>query len=122
VVLFVGNGSTAAVNKIIACLGLTSPLPNGLDEEVYRPVVFVSSYEHHSNLLPWRESVADVVTIAYNSVTGVDLQDLQSKLSQYSSRKLKIGTFSAASNVTGNLFIAFEFRCQIRLTRFYACI
>ena len=48
-----------------------------------------------------RESVAEVVTIAYHPVTGVDLTDLSHKLSLYSARKLKIGAFSAASNVTG---------------------
>ena len=50
-----------------------------------------------------RESVAEVVTIAYHPVTGVDLTDLLDKLSLYSTRKLKIGAFSAASNVTGIL-------------------
>ena len=28
-----------------------------------RPVVFIGPYEHHSNELPWRESIADVVVI-----------------------------------------------------------
>lgn len=73
----------------------------GVDEDVYRPVVFTSSYEHHSNLLPWRESIADVVTIDYNPSTGVGLIDLEKKLHQYHKRQLKIGAFSAASNVTG---------------------
>jgi selenocysteine lyase/cysteine desulfurase len=48
-----------------------------------------------------RESVAEVVTIDYDFITGVCLQDLQRKLSHYSDRRLKIGAFSAASNVTG---------------------
>ena len=50
-----------------------------------------------------RESVAEVVTIAYDPVTGVCLADLRTKLLKYSSRKFKIGAFSACSNVTGIL-------------------
>ncbi|CAN0047312.1 unnamed protein product, partial [Laminaria digitata] len=33
---------------------------------VFRPVVFVGPFEHHSNILPWREACVDVVTIAEN--------------------------------------------------------
>jgi len=54
-------------------------------------------------LLSWRETVADVVTIDYHPITGVCLSDLHSKLTKYASRKLKIGAFSACSNVTGIL-------------------
>jgi len=99
VVLFVGNGCTAAVSKIVSIFDLNIPLQN--DDEDCRPVVFVSCYEHHSNLLPWRESVADVVVVAYDIATGVDLVDLERLLVKYSNRRLKIGAFSAASNVTG---------------------
>ena len=102
VVIFTGNGTTAAFNKLVMALGLHIPLPAGY-EETYRPVVFTSSYEHHSNLLGWRESVAEVVTIKYDPVTGVSLSDLANQLNLYASRKLKIGSFSAASNVTGIL-------------------
>ena len=88
VVLFTGNGTTASVQKLVYALGLHVPLMKGLDENIFRPIVFTSTYEHHSNLLPWRESAAEVVTIAYNKFTGVDLADLQSKLVKYSSRRL----------------------------------
>ncbi len=101
-VIFCGNGTTAAINKLVESFGLHVPLPYGFDDS-YRPVIFTSSYEHHSNLLPWRESVADVVQITYNSVTGVCLDDLNKKLRIYSNRLLKIGSFAAASNITGIL-------------------
>lgn len=100
VVIFTGNGTTAAVNKLVDALGLNLPIPPTHDLS-NKPVVFVSSYEHHSNLLPWRESVADVVTIAYDAVTGVNLADLESQLVAHKDRFIKIGAFSAASNVTG---------------------
>jgi selenocysteine lyase/cysteine desulfurase len=68
-----------------------------------RPVVFVGPFEHHSNLLPWRESSADVVMVRENENGGVDLDHLTSVLKEYAKRPLKIGSFSAASNVTGML-------------------
>ena len=109
-VIFTGSGATAAVNKLIGILELR--IPAGLDEryqltrqipESDRPVVFVGPYEHHSNELPWRESIADVVVIGEDSDGHVDLADLEGQLVRYAQRPLLIGSFSAASNVTGIL-------------------
>ncbi|MEZ4460872.1 MAG: aminotransferase class V-fold PLP-dependent enzyme [bacterium] len=108
VVLFCGSGATGAINKLIDIMNLR--IPNDLDAkyglsshipEAARPVVFIGPYEHHSNELPWRESIADVVVINEDADGKIDLHDLQTKLEQYSDRELKIGSFSAASNVTG---------------------
>ena len=65
--------------------------------------MLTSSYEHHSNLLPWRESVGEVLTVKYHPHTGVDLENLRELLEENRHRKLIIGAFSAASNVTGIL-------------------
>ena len=109
-VIFCGSGATAAVNKLIGILELR--IPAGLDErfglsgriaEAERPVVFVGPYEHHSNELPWRESIADVVVIGEDADGHVDLGDLERQLGRYAGRPLLIGSFSAASNVTGIL-------------------
>jgi selenocysteine lyase/cysteine desulfurase len=60
--------------------------------------------EHHSNLLPWRETGSEIVYINEGEDANVDLEDLESKLRMHSSsNKIKIGCFSAASNVTGQL-------------------
>ena len=64
-------------------------------------MVFVGPYEHHSNELPWRESIADVVEIAEDSDGHIDMVDLERRLIEFSARPLRIGSFSAASNVTG---------------------
>ncbi len=108
IVIFAGSGATGAINKLVDILNLR--LPANLDE-VYgfasqipqheRPVVFIGPYEHHSNELPWRESIADVVTIDEDADGRVDLGHLREELHRYADRKLKIGSFSAASNVTG---------------------
>ncbi|MBK3626602.1 aminotransferase class V-fold PLP-dependent enzyme [Streptomyces sp. MBT49] len=99
-VIFCGSGATAAVNKLVGILELRRPdrpPPDG------RPVVFVGPYEHHSNELPWRESVADVVVIDEDRDGHIDLAQLESGLRRHAGRPLLIGSFSAASNVTGIL-------------------
>lgn len=92
-VIFVSSGTTGAINKLLNALELSEP-----------PVVFVSPYEHHSNLLPWREALAEVVFINETQFGSIDLVDLESKLKQYQhDRRMRIGSFSAASNITGIL-------------------
>jgi selenocysteine lyase/cysteine desulfurase len=109
-VIFCGSGATAAVNKLIAILELR--IPAGLDDRYQltgqipagqRPVVFVGPYEHHSNELPWRESLAEVVVIGEDADGHIDLADLEQQLNRFAPRPLLIGSFSAASNVTGIL-------------------
>jgi selenocysteine lyase/cysteine desulfurase len=107
-VIFCGSGSTAAVNRLVDVLQLR--IPADLDDRwdlrsriprEQRPVVFIGPFEHHSNELPWRESIADVVTIREDREGHVDLAQLREELERYADRPLKIGSFSAASNVTG---------------------
>jgi selenocysteine lyase/cysteine desulfurase len=103
VVLFCGTGSTGAIDRLVQVLGLRLPERfrlRGL-RRGQRPVVFVGPYEHHSNELPWRESIADVVTIREDADGRVDLEHLAYELRRHAERPLKIGSFSAASNVTG---------------------
>ncbi len=84
VVIFCGSGATGAINKLIDVLNLR--LPADLDERYRlsaqipadeRPVVFIGPYEHHSNELPWRESIADVVVIGEDADGHVDLAELE---------------------------------------------
>jgi len=91
-VVFCGSGATGAIDKLIRVLAL---------ERGPRPIVFVGPYEHHSNELPWRESAVDVVPIAEDAEGRVDLDHLEDELRRHAHRARKIGSFSAASNVTG---------------------
>ncbi|MFC5833411.1 aminotransferase class V-fold PLP-dependent enzyme [Nonomuraea insulae] len=103
-VVFCGSGATAAINKLVAILDLRVPSPyagNVPDKD--RPVVFVGPYEHHSNELPWRESIADTVAIGEDADGHIDCDDLRDQLARHAHRPLLIGSFSAASNVTGIL-------------------
>lgn len=107
-VIFCGSGSTAAVNKLVGILNLRIPADldrsYGLRDRIpadERPVVFIGPFEHHSNELPWRESIADVVTIPEDADGHIDVAELERQLVAHADRPLRIGSFSAASNVTG---------------------
>lgn len=109
-VIFTGSGSTGAINKLIGILNLR--IPTDLDRKYSlkhqipaneRPVVFIGPFEHHSNELPWRESIADIVTIHEDSNGMIDCSQLEAELIKYQDRPLRIASFSAASNVTGIL-------------------
>ena len=107
-VIFCGSGATGAANRLIDILNIRIPADldarYGLSDLIpagERPVVFIGPYEHHSNELPWRESVADVIVIDEDPDGHVDLAHLEEELRQHETRPLKIGSFSAASNVTG---------------------
>lgn len=107
-VLFCGSGATGAVDRLVALLDLRSPSRRSRRygaplPEHDRPVVFVGPYEHHSNELPWRESTADVVVIREGADGRLDEDDLRTQLLLHAHRPLRIGSFSAASNVTGIL-------------------
>ena len=108
IVIFAGSGCTGAIDKLIGILGLR--IPSALEDRhqlsrgipaTQRPVIFLGPYEHHSNELPWRESIADVVVIGQDADGHIDLEQLAAELVRFAERPLKIGSFSAASNVTG---------------------
>lgn len=104
VLLFGGYGMTGVVNKLQRIIGLKIN-KNLFDEnclkEQDRPVVFVTHMEHHSNHTSWYETIADVVILQPGDDLLVDLDELSNKLEEYKDRKMKIGAFTAASNVTG---------------------
>ncbi len=88
-VIFAGSGATAGLNRLVALLGVGPGTR-----------VVIGPYEHHSNILPWRESGAEVVELGEAPTGGPDLDDLHRAL-QGPGRV--IVTLSAASNVTGIL-------------------
>ena len=57
--------------------------------------------EHHSNHTSWYETCADIVLIEPGKDLLVDLDELRKQLKKYKERKIKIGSFTACSNVTG---------------------
>ena len=121
-IVSVGFGSTAAIDRFQQIIGVALP-PATRDMifslareygrgagagdlesfiESRRPVVFIGPYEHHSNELTWRAGLCTVVVVRMGPDGGIDLAHLEGLLRdpRYAGR-LRIGSFSAASNVTG---------------------
>jgi len=121
-IVCVGSGATGAIDKLQQIIGVTLPpatrqnlsrmLTDLLGEAAdtrfgeyvreRQPVVFVGPYEHHSNEISWRQNLATVVEVGMNEDGSVDLAQLEALLQrpEYANR-MRIGSFSAASNVTG---------------------
>ncbi len=112
-IINVGTGATGAINKIQQILGVYLPpatrknLQDNLGVDCYKdtnklPVIYVGPYEHHSNEISWRDGLCEIVTINLDDDGHIDMLHLEQmlRLPQYQDR-IKIGSFSAASNVTG---------------------
>ena len=117
-----GTGATGAIDRMQQLVGVKLPAASrtmldsllqgflGSEQaaafgrycEENQPVVFVGPYEHHSNEISWRESLCTVVEVRMSHDGGIDLAHLESLLKDPAYRgRLRIGSFSAASNVTG---------------------
>ncbi len=117
-----GSGATGAIDRMQQLVGVKMPAASrdlldrllagfcgeekarafGRWRREHQPVVFVGPYEHHSNEISWRESLATVVEVAMTADGGIDLADLERRLQDPAWQgRLRIGSFSAASNVTG---------------------
>jgi selenocysteine lyase/cysteine desulfurase len=121
-IIAIGTGATGAINKLQQILGVYCPPATrarissefeafaGADRRraferhlrAHQPVVFVGPFEHHSNEVSWREGFATVVEVRLDAEGCLDLAHLEELLRapQYKDR-VRIGSFSAASNVTG---------------------
>lgn len=110
VVLFAGSGSTAIIHKIISIMHLRERCC----EQKQNVYVLLGPYEHHSNILPWKESGCHVLFIDENQGNeyGLNTKHLHSILqellslmttSSTAAPDLIIGSFNACSNVTGIL-------------------
>ncbi|MFZ4520206.1 MAG: aminotransferase class V-fold PLP-dependent enzyme [Bacteroidales bacterium] len=104
VIITTGFGMTGAVVKFQRILGLKSCgdlADHPCLKDTDRPVVFITHMEHHSNHTSWYETAADVEIIEPGADLAVDLKNLEKALLKHKDRKLKIGSFTACSNVTG---------------------
>jgi selenocysteine lyase/cysteine desulfurase len=141
-IVSVGFGSTAAIDRFQQIIGVA--LPPATRETIFslareygrvagagdlesfiearRPVVFIGPYEHHSNELTWREGLCTVVVVRMGPDGGIDLAHLEDLLRdpRYTGR-LRIGSFSAASNVTGRLSPVRELAAMLHRSGALAC-
>ncbi|MGC9362612.1 MAG: aminotransferase class V-fold PLP-dependent enzyme, partial [Candidatus Syntrophosphaera sp.] len=126
-IIFTESGTTGGITKLLQILGVYWPPatrermadvlksclkrnPAGMDcnRELHdymdetKPIVFVGPYEHHSNEIMWRQTLCDIVEIPFDPHQEFDLDKLEEVVSDPAWKgRLKIGSFSAASNVTG---------------------
>ncbi|MCH7830050.1 MAG: aminotransferase class V-fold PLP-dependent enzyme [Proteobacteria bacterium] len=117
-----GTGATGAIDKLQQLLGVALPpvtrknicdMLSASDskvcckdiEDVFaksQPVVFIGPYEHHSNEISWRESLATTIEVRMDASGNIDLAHLETLLQDPTfQNRIRIGSFSAASNVTG---------------------
>ncbi len=126
-IIFTESGSTGAITRLQQILGvfwspatherineflrsclLRYPAKGDCNQQLLdyiaqtRPIVFIGPYEHHSNEIMWRQTLCDIVEIPLGEDSGIDLARLEAAVSdpQYAHR-CRIGSFSAASNVSG---------------------
>lgn len=104
VLITTGSGMTSALVKFQRILNLKTCGRKEIHECVHhneRPVVFITHMEHHSNQTSWYYTIADVEVIPPGEGLQVDPENLRELLKKYKDRSLKIGSFTACSNVTG---------------------
>lgn len=126
-VVHCGSGTTEAIHRLLQLLGIYVPpvlafqMPDMMqDDDV--PVVFIGPYEHHSNVVPWREARALVVEVPPDQSGGLcpDLVEQAVSDPRYAHRQ-KIGCFSAASNVTGRKTDVYEVTRRLKKHGALAC-
>ncbi len=100
-----GSGSTGGIKRFAEIMGIYCPPALKAKIKVDKadlPVVFIGPYEHHSNELMWREGYCEVVQIGITEAGDIDTAELERHLtSEAYQNRVKIGSFSASSNVTG---------------------
>ncbi|MEO9853125.1 MAG: aminotransferase class V-fold PLP-dependent enzyme [Reichenbachiella sp.] len=98
-----GSGMTGGVIRLQQILGLCVQNNSVKVPASERPIVFITHMEHHSHHVSWMETIADVVIVPPGKDLTIDLNLLQQEIDKYKDRKLKIGAFTAGSNVTGTI-------------------
>lgn len=104
VLVTTGTGMTGALARLQRIMGLR--WPDAVKKQIPlnekdRPVVFITHMEHHSNQVSWMETIADVVIVDCGEHKSVCPDKLEAIVQKYADRNLKIGAFTACSNVTG---------------------
>ncbi len=99
-----GSGMTSVINKFQRILGLSFPEKWSERFEIVeseKPVVFITHMEHHSNQTSWNECAVTLEVVPANDEGMPDVESLEKLLIKYADRPMKIGSFTACSNVTG---------------------
>lgn len=103
-IILAGAGMTVVINKLQRMMGLK--IPEHIRNQVTiveedKPLVIITHMEHHSNQTTWQECEVTLEIIQRDEKGLPDLNHLKQLLERYADRKMKIGSFTACSNVTG---------------------
>lgn len=96
-IIFSGNGTTGATNHLV----------NSLNFKKYNKVnIIISTYEHHSNFLPWVEKAKiynniNIILLPLINDGLIDYEKYYNILLQLNKNDLTITSITACSNVTG---------------------
>jgi selenocysteine lyase/cysteine desulfurase len=104
VLVLVGSGMTAAINKWQRILGLRVPEQYAAQVHIAphdRPVVFVTHMEHHSNQTTWLETICEVVVVPPDENGLVCVNNFAQAIAKYADRPRKIAAITGCSNITG---------------------
>ncbi|KAI3846017.1 hypothetical protein MKW92_005448 [Papaver armeniacum] len=127
--LFCGSGTTAAIKRLQEVMGIWVPsilrdriIQSQVMTNEERWVVFVGPYEHHSNILSWRQSIAEVIEIGLDDDGLVDMESLRIQLERFKTEnRPMLGSFSACSNVTGIVVDTRAIACLLHSYGAFAC-
>lgn len=73
VALPTGSGSTGAIEKAIKLI-------KSLEKEYAKPAIYITPYEHHSNILPWVEFYDSVNILASDESGNLLMNDIEKQL------------------------------------------
>ena len=96
-IIFTGNGTTGAINHLV----------NSLDFKKYNKInIIISTYEHHSNFLPWVEKAKiynniEIILLPLTNDGLIDYNKYAKILLQLNKNNLIITSITACSNVSG---------------------
>ena len=90
-----GSGSTGAIEKTLKIL-------KSLENEQKKPTIYITPYEHHSNILPWVEFYDNINILASDEEGNLLIDQIEGQLIKSPTKNI-IVSVSAASNVTSTL-------------------
>lgn len=123
-ILPAGNGATGAIKKFQELIGIYLPPKTSRRctiDVTDKPLIMIGPYEHHSNDLSYRESIADTCRLKLNDVGELCLIDLEQQLINNADREIYV-CVSAASNVTGILTDVENLSLICRKYNAYVCL
>lgn len=95
VALPTGSGSTGAIEKAIKFI-------KSLQKEYLKPAIYITPYEHHSNILPWVQFYDNLNILASDEQGNLNMNEILKQIIESPTNQVIVSA-SAASNVTSKI-------------------